>query len=199
VEGVRTARVVDNIDPEGRGRLLIGTKGDRSTAVWARTATLAAGDGRGTWFRPAIDDQVLVAYVAGDPTRPVIIGALWSSGDEPPESGPQQAERTTIRTRSGAVIRIEDPPAPAPATITIETGSGESIRVGPIGIEVSSTGAIDIAASGPITVRAPSLDINTSTIETTAAIARFGVVQCETLIANSVVAASYSPGAGNMM
>ena len=51
---------------------------------------------------------MLVAFEQGDAARPIVVGALWSAGATPPETGPEQAERTTIRTRSGAVIRVED-------------------------------------------------------------------------------------------
>ena len=121
-------------------------------------------------------------------TKPVVVGSLWSTGDTPPETGPGQTERTTIRTRSGSVIRIDDTAAP---TITIETGSGDSVELGPAGITVAS--------SGKVTVTATSVEITGSLVEVNTTMARFsGIVQCDTLIANSVVATSYSPGAGNI-
>ena len=42
------------------------------------------------------------------------------------------------------------------------------------------------------------MEIDAGEVEVDAGVARFaGVVQCDTLVANSVVAASYTPGAGN--
>ena len=189
--GVLTARVVDNVDPQGGGRVLVAmalSAGARPTESWARLATLSAGDQRGTWFPPAVGDEVLVAFEAGEVTKPIVVGSLWSTGDTPPETGPGQAERTTIRTRSGAVIRIDDSAAP---TITIDTGAGASVALGPAGITVAS--------SGKVTVTAASVEVTGGLVEMNAGLARFsGVLQCDTLLANSVVATSYSPGAGNL-
>ena len=129
--GVRTARVVNNIDPTGGGRIeiAVATKsGKQRASVWARRATLSAGDRRGTWFLPEVGDEVLVAFEQGDAARPIVVGALWSAGAAPPESGPEQAERTTIRTRSGAVIRVDDAGTSAPPTITLDTGAGDTVR-----------------------------------------------------------------------
>ena len=189
--GVLTARVVDNVDPQGGGRVLVAmalSADARPTESWARLATLSAGDQRGTWFPPAVGDEVLVAFEAGDVTKPIVVGSLWSTGDAPPETGPGQAERTTIRTRSGAVIRIDDSAAP---TITIDTGAGDSVTLGPAGITVAS--------SGKVTVTAATVEITGGLVEMNAGMARFsGVLQCDTLVANSVIATSYSPGAGNI-
>jgi uncharacterized protein involved in type VI secretion and phage assembly len=200
--GVRTARVVNNIDPTGGGRIEIATttkSGKQRASVWARRATLSAGDRRGTWFLPEIGDEVLVAFEDGDLARPIVVGALWSAGAAPPESGPEQAERTTIRTRSGALIRFEDPTSSAPPTVTVETGAGDSVRIGPAGIEVRSATTVVISAAARIELAASAVEANASTFVADAAIARFaGIVQCDTLVANSVVASSYTPGVGNI-
>ena len=38
--------------------------------MWARLATMMAGGNRGTWFIPEVGDEVLVAFLGGDPDRP---------------------------------------------------------------------------------------------------------------------------------
>ena len=49
-------------------------------------------------------------------------------------------------------------------------------------------------------VSAAVVEIDAGQVEVNAGMARFsGVVQCDTLIANSVVASSYTPGVGNVM
>jgi phage baseplate assembly protein gpV len=200
--GVRTARVVDNVDPEGGGRVQVAVvtkSGKPQPAVWARLATLSAGDGRGTWFLPEVGDEVVVAFERGDAALPIVVGSLWSSADSLPESGQERTERTTIRTRSGAVIRVEDAPAPAPATITIDTGGGDSIRIGPVGIEIRSSGNVMVSAAARLEINAAIVETKAGTLVADAGMARFsGVVQCDTLIANSVVASNYTPGAGNV-
>jgi phage baseplate assembly protein gpV len=193
--------VVDNVDPDGGGRIqvaVVGRAGQAQTAVWARLATLSAGDGRGTWFLPEVGDEVVVAFERGDATLPIVVGSLWSPGDEPPETGSERTERTTIRTRSGAQVRIEESGSTTPATITVETTVGDTIQVGPAGIEIRSSGIVNVSAAARVDINAAIIEASAGTIVAETGLARFtGVVQCDTLIATNVVASSYTPGAGN--
>jgi uncharacterized protein involved in type VI secretion and phage assembly len=158
--GVYRAVVTDPDDPESRARVKVRFPwlADGEEA-WAELATLMAGDGYGTWFRPDADDEVLVAFEGGDVRRPYVVGALWGERERPPEQ-----DVKTIRTRCGATITIDD----ARCEVRIEAPTGIQL--------VASRVAVDAA----------SADFS-------------GVVRCETLIANSVVASSYTPGAGNVM
>jgi phage baseplate assembly protein V len=172
--GVYRAVVTDNHDPEGRGRVRVRLESGHE--AWADLATLLAGDGYGTWFRPGPEDEVLVAFEAGDPRRPYVLGALWGSRTRPPETGD---EVKTIRTRCGATITIDD----ARCAIRVEA---------PGGIRLETSSRLEAASSqteldtGVLRVNAPSADFS-------------GIVRCDTLIANSVVASSYTPGQGNVM
>ncbi|RYD64270.1 MAG: type IV secretion protein Rhs, partial [Sphingomonadales bacterium] len=73
--GVFPATVTDIADPDGIGRVKVtlpwsaDTSGDRYEA-WARIATLFAGNNRGSWFIPDVDDEVLVSFEGGDVRRP---------------------------------------------------------------------------------------------------------------------------------
>ena len=50
-----------------------------------------------------------------------------------------------------------------------------------------------------MTVRASTVEVNAVMVTVNAGMSKFsGVVQCDTLISNSVVSATYSPGAGNI-
>ena len=89
--GVYTALVTDIVDPDGQGRVRVklpwspDSEGSAYEA-WARLATMMAGNDRGSWFIPDVEDEVLVAFEAGDPRRPYVVGALWNGQDAPPES-----------------------------------------------------------------------------------------------------------------
>ncbi len=62
-----------------------------------------------------------------------------------------------------------------------------------------ATSGITINASAKVVVNASTVDLNAGMVAVNAGMARFsGVVQCDTLISNSVVSASYTPGAGNI-
>lgn len=137
--------------------------------AWAELATLMAGDGYGTWFQPQPDDEVLVAFEGGDARLPYVVGALWGKGDRPPET---DESVKTIHTSCGATITIDDARCE---------------------VRVDAPGGIRLSAGGRVVTDASQVVFN-------AGMAEFaGVVRCTTLIADSVVASSYTPGAGNVM
>ena len=145
--------------------------------VWARVATLTAGDHRGSWFPPETGDEVLVAFDGGDVRRPFVVGSFWGKST-PPESSP---DRKVLRTRHGATIVLDD----AARKIEVKDDNGNEIELTTSGLRVTAATQVKVTAS---------------TVELETPVARFaGVVQCETLMATSVVASSYTPGAGNVL
>jgi phage baseplate assembly protein V len=175
--GVYRAVVTDTRDPEERGRVKVRLPTGQE--AWAELATLLAGDGYGTWFRPDPEDEVLVAFEGGDPRRPYVVGALWGKGDRPPETGEDAAGLKTIRTRCGATITIDDARCQ---------------------VRVEAPGGIRLVTSSRLEAASTQVEFDTSLFRVNASSADFsGVVRCDTLIANSVVASSYTPGQGNVM
>jgi uncharacterized protein involved in type VI secretion and phage assembly len=108
--GVCTAVVIDNVDPDNRGRVKVRLgqigPGEKASETWARVATLMAGDNRGTWFIPDVKDEVLVAFDAGDIGRPYVIGALWNDTNSPPATMDANNTKKLLRSRSGVKITL---------------------------------------------------------------------------------------------
>ena len=52
-------------------------------AVWARVVQPWAGKGWGSQFIPRVGTEVAVAFVDGDPDRPIVIGGLYNGRDTP--------------------------------------------------------------------------------------------------------------------
>jgi phage baseplate assembly protein V len=180
---VYTGVVVKPKDPKklGRVRVSLPSFGEE---LWARRATLAAGDGRGTWFVPDVGDEVLVAFENGDSRLPVVIGALWNASQHPPESNP---ERAVVKTKHGATVVLDD----GTGSVEVTDSNGNAVTLASSGVTVT--------AASKVTVTAGAVEIDASMINVDAGMAKFsGVVQCDTLIANSVVASSYTPGVGNI-
>lgn len=213
--GVFPALVVDIKDPDGQGRVKImlpwspDTSGARYEA-WARLAAFMAGSQRGAWFIPDVNDEVLVAFEGGDARRPYVIGALWNGSDVPPDSmdGAGNNFRKVLRSRNGVKVTLDDqdgqenfivetPGAQkitlkdGPGSITIEDSNGNSIKLEIAGVTVT--------ASAKVTINASTVEVSAGMVTVNAGMSRFsGVVQCDTLISNSVISASYTPGAGNI-
>jgi phage baseplate assembly protein V len=190
IEGVHRAVVTDVRDKEGLGRVQVKAPDVAAEPTWAPLATLMAGDRRGTWFVPDVGDEVLVAFEAGDPRRPVVIGSLWSAQQRPPESMDSAGANAArlIRTRSGLEVRLDD----AAGRVTVSTSDGASITL--------EHGNVTIQTPGTLEIEASKIKLGAGQVEVEAGMAKFaGVVECNTLIATSVVASSYTPGAGNQL
>lgn len=109
--GVVVGLVTNNQDPEGLGRVKVKFPwlNDEDESQWARLAVLMAGQERGTFFLPEVDDEVLVAFEHGDVGFPFVIGALWNGVDKPPiDNGDGKNNLRLIKSRSGHTIKLND-------------------------------------------------------------------------------------------
>lgn len=215
--GTYPALVVGVDDSRDRGRVevelpWVGEEEGRTATAWARLATMMAGDGRGTYFVPDVGDEVLINFMAGDPSHPVVIGALWNGEDDPPESMDAAGSNDvrSITSRSDHRVRFVD--EGASGRLEVESGGGHELVLddgdGTITLRHANGATIEIDASGTVSVEALSrveidapagVDVTSAKLEVTAPISRFsGVVKADTVITNSVVSSSYTPGAGNV-
>ncbi len=88
------------------GRVKVKFRWDRSaakddtTSCWVRVAQSAAGAWGGTWFLPRVGDEVLVAFLDGDPDRPIVTGSVYGKDAKPPFQPGANRAQSGIRTRS---------------------------------------------------------------------------------------------------
>lgn len=211
--GVHIGVVTDNQDPDGQGRVKVRLPwapdgGGGRYDMWARVVTLMAGNGRGTWFVPDPDDEVLVAFAGGDPRRPVVMGSLWNGLDEPPETMTSANPKRTILTGAGLRITLDDTPGAVsllletpggqrvrledtPASVTLEDSGGNSVTL--------DTSGVAVVAASKVSVKGATVQVDAASVTVNAGISKFsGVVQCDALIANTVISSAYTPGAGNI-
>lgn len=214
--GVYPALVTDVQDPDNQGRVQIKLpfveESDGGSALaWARLATMMAGADRGTWFIPEVDDEVLVAFTAGDPRRPVVIGALWNGVDAPPETMDSANNVRSVTSRSGHKLTFDDTAGAEKVelktngghTFTLDDAAGGTVTLthsNGATIKIDAAGNIEITANVKVKINAPAgLDVTAAMVTVNAAMSSFsGVVKADTVITNSVVSASYTPGAGNI-
>ncbi|HET8745630.1 MAG TPA: phage baseplate assembly protein V [Ramlibacter sp.] len=206
------ARVTDVNDPQNLARVKVelyalATASD--VAMWARVASPFAGDGRGGFFIPQEGDEVLVVFVNGDARHPVVVGGLWNGAAAPPESLGGKVDRWSITGKAGTRIAIVEE-SDATATIVCETPQGVKLTLsdesgGQVKVEcagntvVIDTQGVSIQAAAKVKVQAAQVEVSAGMVKVDAAMSQFsGVVKCDTLITNSVVSTSYTPGAGNI-
>jgi uncharacterized protein involved in type VI secretion and phage assembly len=98
------------------------------------------------------------------------------------------AEKIVLETPKGQKLTMQD----GAGTIEISDQNGNSVKMESHGITVNASARVTIKAA-EVTVAAGSVGINAAT-------AKFsGVVECDTMKANNVIASTYSPGVGNIM
>ena len=96
-------------------------------------------------------------------------------------------EQLVIETASGQRITLKR----TAASVLIEDANGNTIRLDPTGITITAATKVVVSTS--------QLEINAATVTVNAPTATFsGVIKTDTLIANTVVATTYTPGAGNV-
>lgn len=195
--GFCPAIVIDNVDPLNGGRVKVllprvSASSKKGLETWARIATLMAGNNRGTWFIPDVNDEVLVAFEGGTAGQCYVIGGLWSGTSSPPETMDANNDKKLLRSRNGVKITLDDQSGQESFIVEITDSNGNSVKLDTEGIIVN--------ASTKVAINASEVRISSGMVSVDAGVSKFsGVVQCDTLISNSVVSASYTPGAGNIV
>ena len=213
--GVLPALVIDIKDPDNQGRVKItlpwspDAQGARYEG-WARLATLFGGNNRGSWFIPDVDDEVLVAFEHGDPRRPYVLGGLWNGRDSAPASmdGAGNNYQKVLRSRNGVKVTLDD--QDGQEKLVLETPGGQKVTLkdgpGAVIIEDSNGNSVKLEAAGitvtastKVTVNASQVAVSAGMVTVDAGMSKFsGVVKADTVICNSIISASYTPGAGNI-
>jgi len=58
---------------------------DANSSAWIRVASLHAGEENGFVVAPKIGEEVLVAFLEGDPDQPIIVGSAYGPLHRPPD------------------------------------------------------------------------------------------------------------------
>lgn len=130
INGVVLGVITNNQDPNhiGRVKIYFPWLSDDNETDWVRIASLMAGNERGSYFLPEVDDEVLVAFEQGDINYPYVIGFLWNQEAKPPQSNENgQNNIRKITSRSGHEIIFNDDDTSGQEKIEIHTNSGHKI------------------------------------------------------------------------
>ena len=255
VYGVVTGIVKSVDDPDSQGRVQVAFPwllGDPDS-YWAPVATLMTGGGRGSWFMPEPDDEVLCSFEHGNVDQPYVVGYLWNGVQKPPSDGGASVRR--IHTVSGHLLEFHDEDGghkiliktagkhyiqldDTDGSITIQTATQEQVKLSQGQIQATAPGGTVTIDATTMTVNAASavnvtcnsaqvtagttasvtagadvsvtagasasvtagadLTLTAPVVTVTAAITEFaGVVLAETVVADAVVGAAYTPAPGN--
>jgi Rhs element Vgr protein len=167
--------VLEN-DPDGEDRIKVRLPlvSEQEEGAWARIATLDAGKGRGTFFRPEIGDEVVMGFLGDDPRHPVVIGMCNSSAKPSPEPAKDANHRKGYVSRAGMRFTFDDEkkivvletPAGNRMTlsedaraVTIEDQNGNKITLDQGGITIESGKDLTLKANGDVTVEGANTEL----------------------------------------
>ena len=176
IQGLHIAIVTEIEDAAGQYRVKVRLPliNENDDGIYARVATLDAGNNRGTFFRPETGDEVLVGFMNNDPRHPVILGMLHSSAKPAPlepaaanhEKGyvsrsgirmifNDEKKSMRIETPGNRVIEIDD----NAGSIRIEDPNGNKITMDSNGITIEAAMDLKLKAGKSISVEAPQVSI----------------------------------------
>lgn len=209
------AKVTSAADPLSLGRVQVALWGlqgfpGQTLQIWARVAVPFAGPGRGAFLLPSVGDEVLVGFVEGHPSDPVVLGSLWNGSQRPPEQlGGNRVDRWSFTTPAGTRIAIVEEAGSSPqislstpdgvrvelsddggGTLTCEA-QGSTITLDAQGVSIFTMEKLAIDA-GTIEIATGRMQVNTNTA------AFSSIVDCNSVTTTTAVAGTYMPGAGNV-
>lgn len=176
IQGLQSAVVTDITDAEGefRVKIKLPAVNNQEEGVYARVATLDAGNNRGTFFRPEIDDEVIVGFMNNDASHPVILGMLHSNTKASPLQPASDnnlkgyvsrsqikmlfddgENSITIQTPGGNVFSMSD----AENKISLADSNGNKIIMEPSGITIDAATALTLKAGTILSIAAPQLSL----------------------------------------
>ena len=176
VQGLQIGIVTDIVDADGdfRVKIRLPMVDNQQDGVYARLATLDAGNNRGTFFMPEVGDEVIVGFMNNDPNQPVILGMLHSSQNAAPLSQESSNDKKGYVSRSEIKITIDD----GEKSITIETPGGNvftmndtenkitlvdsnsnKITMEQAGVTIESATVLTLKAGTSLAISAPQLSM----------------------------------------
>jgi Rhs element Vgr protein len=176
VHGLQIGKVTQlESDPDGEDRILVRLPvvDNSEQGIWARVATLDAGENRGSFFRPEVDDEVIVGFINENPNDAIVLGMMNSSAKPAPivatddnhEKGfvtrseiklifNDDKKSVVLETPSGKIISVDDDKG----VILLEDENSNTITMDSDGISIESNGDISIKANGDVTIEGTNVN-----------------------------------------
>ncbi len=163
-------------DPEGEDRIQVRfpVVDNQGEGIWVRVATLDAGENRGSFFRPEIDDEVIVGFINGNPNEAVILGMMNSSAKPAPLTASDSNHEKGFVTRSKIKFLFNDDKKSASletpggkkfildddaGVIHFEDENGNKVVVDSGGITLDSPKDIILKATGDIRLEGMNISV----------------------------------------
>lgn len=173
-------------DPAGQDRILVKlpviAQVNQTDGVWARVSSPDAGNNRGAFWRPEVNDEVIVGFINDDPCNAVVLGMVNSSAKPAPWPTTSANDIKGFTSRSNMKVFFDD----GKNQITLVTPNGNQIQLDDNGQKIvlqdqnqnsitmdssgitltSSTGAVNIQASSGNVQLTAGMSLSASGLDT---------------------------------
>ncbi|MEM7154112.1 MAG: phage baseplate assembly protein V [Myxococcota bacterium] len=206
---------VGDVSSKGKIRVRLLTHDGSATQnapIDARLCVPFAGGDRGAFMVPDVGDEVLVAFVGGDPRQAVVVGGMWNGQNTPGEDiQGDRVDRWSFIGKKGTRIAIVE--EGGGARIELQARSGRSSKASCVidrngsirlyaggttlvldgaGMRLETSGACDLQSTA-MTVTAATMTVDTAFTSFSGFVDVSGPVQSPAILGQS-----YTPGAGNV-
>lgn len=214
--------VIDVADPEALNRVLVrflsrgpaagsaNNRESRDATAWALVAVPFAGDGMGAFMIPDLGARVVLSCLNNDPRYPVVLGSIWDGTTASPETlggAGDEVDRWSMTGKAGTRIAIVE--ESGRSKVEIRTPGGRSVVIddGAGRITLRNGGSTVAMSPGEISLTSTTISIEASSFKVKAPTATYdsvisdfsGFVFSDLTQTNTIIASTYTPGAGNML
>lgn len=190
--GVSPAIVTNIADPDSlwRVKLKFPWLSDDYESGWSRVYQYGAGPGRGFHWYPEVGDEVGVAFIDGDPMKPVVLGGLFNGEDAPPfedfvDSDAGEVVVRGMTSRLGHSFVLVDRSGEEAVSITSASGgvqllldqAGKKVSIisdGEVAVEskgdlkidskgkatIAASTGLDLTSDGPVNIKGSMINLN---------------------------------------
>lgn len=149
--------VVNNIDPESRGRLIVSVPDALGSvpSTWAEPCTPLAGQtgpAMGVYMVPPVGAGVWVEFEQGNIDYPIWVGCRWGGqADVPPlaQAGVPASPNIVMQTAGQNTFVISDLPGPTGGLMLKSATGAASIIVNDTGIYIQNGQGASLIMTGP--------------------------------------------------
>lgn len=160
-----------------------------SAEVWARVAMSDAGDGRGIFFIPEVDDEVVIGFVDQNPNNPIVLGTLHCNKRSAPQPLSDDNNLKGIYLKSqiklefdeeNKIVNLETPGGnklvlnDKDGKIELADSNGNQITMDNQGITIKSAGKVSVEATQDMDLKGANV-----TVEAQAQLKASGSAQTE--------------------
>ena len=171
---IGTVTNVKDPDKVGRIKVKLPTISDKDDSAWARVVSPGAGKSRGLHLMPDVGDEVLVAFIGGDPRNPVILGGIWSKKFAPPTPEPVKGDKVGERSlvmASGAKLVFTENTDKKKAVVALKHAEPETnLQFDKDGVKINAKkgtkiklvvgdASVELASDGTITLKGGAITI----------------------------------------